>query len=143
MHYLRAATLCGLLSLAGACSTTGSTSGGASVEAPQPDYERGAPAAPPAITPAPAPRPPATGSSPWSDLVERAVDARGQGDYNESLALLERAQRIDPDNAEIYLQMAITHEARGDEAQSRATAERGMLYCHGASQCDALKAYTR
>ncbi len=143
MHYLRAAALCGLLSLAGACSTTGTTAGGASVETPRPDYERGAPAAPPAVTPAPTPRPPGTGSSPWSDLVTRAADAREQGDYNEALALLERAQRIDPDNAEIYLQMAITHEARGDQAQSRATAERGMLYCHGASQCDALKAYTR
>jgi tetratricopeptide (TPR) repeat protein len=143
LHYLRNAFVCGLLSLASACSTTGTTGGGAAVETPRPDYERGAPAAPPAVTPAPAPRPPAAGSSPYSDLVKRAISAREQGDYNEALALLERAQRIDPDNADLYLQMAITHSQRGDAAQSRATAERGMLYCHGASQCDALKAYIR
>lgn len=143
MHYLRTMALTGLLALASACSTTATTSGGASVESPRPAYDRSAPAASNPVNPAPQPRQPATGTSPYSDLVSRAASARQQGDYNQALALLERAQRIDPDNAEIYLQMAQTHHARGDDAQARATAERGMLYCHGASQCDALKAYTR
>jgi Tfp pilus assembly protein PilF len=59
------------------------------------------------------------------------------------LALLERALRIDPDSAEVYLEMAKTHHAGGDRAQARATAERGLLYCSGSTQCDALRAYTR
>ena len=57
-------------------------------------------------------------------------------------ALLERAQRIDPGSADIYLALAETHQARGDLSQARATAERGLLYCNGASQCGALRAYT-
>ena len=35
--------------------------------------------------------------------MAKADDARDQGDYDQALAYLERAQRIDPDNAEIYL----------------------------------------
>ena len=42
-----------------------------------------------------------------------------------ALALLERAQRIDPDSAQIYLAMARTHEASGDGSQARATANAG------------------
>lgn len=76
-------------------------------------------------------------------LLKRADEARGRGDYEEALALLERAQRIDADSADIYLAMARTHQARGDEGQARAVAERGLLYCSGRSQCDALRAYTR
>ena len=49
----------------------------------------------------------------------------------------------DPESAEIYLQLAQTHRARGDASQARATAERGMLFCVSASQCDALRALTR
>ena len=58
-----------------------------------------------------------------------------------TLALIRRG--IDPDNAEVYLGMAQTHAAAGNQEQAKATAERGMLYCSGSSQCDALRAYTR
>jgi Tfp pilus assembly protein PilF len=57
--------------------------------------------------------------------------------------LLERAQRIDPDSAEVYLGMAKTHWARGDATQARVTAERGLLYCSTARQCEALRGYVR
>ena len=76
-------------------------------------------------------------------LEDLIAEAARQGDYEQSLALLERAQRIDPDNAQIYLGMARTHRARGDSAQARATAERGLLYCEGKAECDALRAFTR
>lgn len=106
---------------------------------------------PPAPTPPPpvsAPQPPArppqpSTSSAWQPLVQKAEQATARGDYEQALALLERAQRIDPESGEIYLQMARTHRAKGDAAQARATAERGMLFCNGSAQCNALRALTR
>jgi Tfp pilus assembly protein PilF len=107
----------------------------------QPDYT---PVTPPATSPQPAPR--ATepsASAAYQPLLDKAEQASDRGDYEQALALLERAQRIDPGSAEIYLGMARTHQASGDSAQARATAERGLLYCSGTTQCNALRAYTR
>ena len=99
---------------------------------------------PPVPTPQPPDRPPQPStSSAWKPLVQKAEQAAGRGDYEQALALLERAQRIDPESGEIYLQMARTHLARGNTAQSRATAERGMLYCQSNAQCDALRSLVR
>ena len=100
-----------------------------------------APAPPPPATPQPPARPPQPSTAgAWQPLVEKARQSAARGDYEQALALLERAQRIDPESGEIYLQLARTHRARGDIAQARATAERGMLYCSGSAQCDALRA---
>ena len=104
---------------------------------------------PPVVAPAPVPQPPVTrppdspSTKAWQPLVDKARQATARGDYEQALAVLERAQRIDPDSAEIYLEMARTHQARGDSAQARVIAERGMLYCSGRSQCDALRAFIR
>jgi Tfp pilus assembly protein PilF len=76
-------------------------------------------------------------------LLAQAAQATGRGDYEQALALLERAQRIDPGSAEVYLGMAQTHQARGDTAKAKATAERGLLYCATDAACNALRAYTR
>jgi len=76
-------------------------------------------------------------------LLAKAGQAAQRGDYEQALALLERAQRIGPDSAQVYLGMAQTHRARGDAAQARATAERGLLYCTTDAQCNALRAFTR
>jgi tetratricopeptide (TPR) repeat protein len=101
-------------------------------------------AAPPVPTPQPPARPPQPSTSgAWQPLVDKAAQASARGDYEQALALLERAQRIDPESGEIYLQMARTHRAKGDAAQARATAERGMLFCNGSAQCNALRALTR
>ena len=94
----------------------------------------------PGKAPAPAPAP---ATAAYQPLIEKAAQARQRGDFEEALALLERAQRIDADSAEIYLAMAETHSARGDAGQARAVAERGLLYCRSASQCDALRQYAR
>lgn len=102
--------------------------------------------APPAPkTPPPETHRPASpsASSAWRPLLAEADQCVGRGDYERALALLERAQRIDPDSAEVYLGMARTHAARGDTAQARAVAERGLLYCSSTSQCEALRAFTR
>ena len=82
-------------------------------------------------------------STAWTPLLAKADQATNSGDYEQAMALLERAQRIDPDSAEVYLGMAKTHSAKGDDIQARATAERGLLYCSGKTQCDALRGYTR
>ena len=82
-------------------------------------------------------------STAWTPLLAKADQATNRGDYEKAMALLERAQRIDPDSAEVYLGMAKTHSAKGDDIQARATAERGLLYCSGKTQCDALRGYTR
>jgi len=80
-------------------------------------------------------------NSAYAGLLQRAEEARTQGDYEQALALLQRAHRIDPGSAEIYLDMARTHSARGDLDQARATAQRGLLYCSGDTQCSALRGY--
>jgi Tfp pilus assembly protein PilF len=99
---------------------------------------------PPASVPKPAPRPSTPSvSAAVQPLLAKAAQATERGEYEQALALLERAQRIDPGSADVYLGMALTHQARGDTAQARATAERGLLYCATAAQCNALRAYTR
>jgi tetratricopeptide (TPR) repeat protein len=82
-------------------------------------------------------------STAWTPLLAKADQATNRGDYEKAMALLERAQRIDPDSAEVYLGMAKAHSAKGDHMQARATAERGLLYCSGKIQCDALRGYAR
>lgn len=128
-----------LLAVVTGCGTTGTGTTGAVVVDGQPDYgARGE-----VTAPLPPPPPPVSGDAPYAALVKRAGAAREAGEYEQALALLERAQRIDPDSAEIYLALAETHRARGDLSQARATAERGLLYCGHPAQCDALRAYTR
>lgn len=107
------------------------------------------PAEPTVVAPPPVkyetPPRPAThsASAAWQPLLAKAEQAVERGDYEQALALLERAQRIDPDSAEVYLGMAETHLAKGDPAQARASAERGLMYCSSTSVCDALRAFTR
>ena len=134
----RAGVLCLLLVMTGCSiySTPGSQ--------PAPVEPAPKPTVPETPTPPQPPRPPQPStSSAWRPLVDKAEQARGRGDYEQALAQLERAQRIDPESGEIYLQLAKTHKARGDTSQARATAERGLLYCSSKTECDALRAYTR
>lgn len=109
----------------------------------QPDYTE-APAPQTPVETAPREVEPEPGvSAAYSPLLAKAETAATRGDYEQALALLERAQRIDPDNADIYLEMARTHAARGDARQAAAMAERGLLYCVSTTQCDALKVFLR
>jgi hypothetical protein len=100
--------------------------------------------APPVTAPQTPRQPPARStSSAWQPLVKKAEQATARGDYEQALALLERAQRIDPAAGEIYLEQAQVHQARGDLAQAKSTAERGLLYCNSSQQCDALRGVSR
>jgi tetratricopeptide (TPR) repeat protein len=117
------------------------------IESPEPEYSEPEPEqreSAPETVPEPQPevsRPASPGAH--VGLLAKADIARENGNYSQALAYLERAQRIDPDNAEIYLGLAQTHYAAGNASQARATAERGLLYCNGSMQCDALRAYAR
>ena len=79
----------------------------------------------------------------YGGLLAKARAASAQGDYDGAIALLERAQRIDPDSAELYLELARTYTAQGRTDQARATASRGTLYCRSAAECAALRDLAR
>ncbi len=129
-----------LLALAGCAGVDERDAGPEPVEK-RPDYT---PVTPPVTPPRPPARPPQPStSSAWQPLVDRAAQAAAGGDYDQALALLERAQRIDPDDARIYLGLAQTHRAAGDAAMARASAERGLLYCRNRRECDALRRLVR
>ena len=140
-HMLFRGAAVGLVILLAACSTyTPPARAPAPVEQPQPEPRV---VTPPAKVPQAPPRPATpSASAALRPLLAKAGQATERGDYEQALTLLERAQRIDPDSAEVYLGMAQTHKARGDLAQTRATAERGLLYCATDAQCNALRAYT-
>jgi len=128
------------------CSTVGTAPTPAPPAVPYPPAP--APPRPVPPPPVPVPQPPARPPQPstasaWQPLVEKAQQATALGDYEQALALLERAQRIDPESGEIYLQLARTQRAKGDVSQARAAAERGMLFCSSNSQCEALRALAR
>ena len=73
-----------------------------------------------------------------NSLLLEARSARAQGALDRAEALLQRAQRIDPGNATVYLELAGLYSQRGQDRASRAVAERGLLYCRG-SGCDDLR----
>lgn len=101
---------------------------------------------PPAVPLPPAPQPAATDpgvTSAAAGLLDRARTASAQGDYEQALALLERAQRIDPNSAEIYLQLARVYAAQGQADKARDMASRGTLYCRDERECSALRALAR
>ena len=73
-----------------------------------------------------------------NSLLVEARQARESGDFNRADALLQRAQRIDPTNAGVYLGLAELYVLRGQDAAARSVAERGLLYCQG-QECDRLR----
>jgi tetratricopeptide (TPR) repeat protein len=135
----RGLALFGILLLAG-CGTIGQSpdSGPAPIE--EPGYtEVTEPDTPVKPTQPTAPSEPVTSAA--QNLMDKAATATGNGDYEQAIALLERAQRIDADSGEIYLALAKTYRAKGDLGMASAAAERGMLYCRGSSQCGALRGF--
>jgi Tfp pilus assembly protein PilF len=141
--FLRGAAVGLVILLAGCATYTPPASAPAPVKQPQPEPKPKV-TTPPSKVPQAPPRPATpSASAALRPLLAKAGQATERGDYEQALTLLERAQRIDPDSAEVYLGMAQTHRARGNIAQARATAERGLLYCATEAQCSALRAFTR
>jgi tetratricopeptide (TPR) repeat protein len=135
----RGLALFGILLLAG-CGTIGQSpgTGPAPIEGPG-STEVTEPET--AVQPVPPEAPPEPVTSAVRNLMDRAESATGNGDFEQAIALLERAQRIDADSGEIYLALAKTYMAKGDVGMASAAAERGMLYCRGSLQCGALRGY--
>ena len=80
-------------------------------------------------------------TAPYSALVVEAQEARAAGDYARSAALLERAQRLEPSEPVLYLELAKTYSLSGNETQAKAMAERGLLYCTRPELCARLRSY--
>jgi len=130
---------CSVYSTPGGTPAPVETRPGTSVGSPEP-----APPPPPGEAQPPVAQPPEPNASDaYGPLLARADRAASGGDYEQALALLERAQRIDPDSAEVYLALARTYAAKGDVARARATAERGLLYCRSNAECARLRELTR
>ena len=72
-------------------------------------------------------------------LLAEARTLRAGGDLDASFARLDRALRIAPERATVYLELARNHRIAGSRERSAASAERGLLYCRG-SECEALRA---
>ncbi len=101
--------------------------------------------------PEPVERTPAEVAQPQADpglrtastgLLDQARAARLNGNLDRADALLLRAQRLDPGNALVYLELAHLYLQRGQERSARAVAERGLLYCD-ATSCEELRALAR
>ena len=75
-------------------------------------------------------------------LLDRARGARYSGDLVSAEALLLRAQRLDPANPEVYLELAELYAQRGQDDSSRSAAQRGLLYCDAGS-CHRLRELAR
>ena len=137
----RSTLLAGILVLSG-CSIYSTPQGPAPIETrPEPGVVQEDERPPVAPQPPPAAEPNAVAA--YAGLLGKERAASARGDYNGALSLLERAQRIDPDSAEIYLELARTYAAQGQTEQARATAARGTLYCRSESECAALRALSR
>ena len=83
-------------------------------------------------------RPPAAYSA-VDRLIAEARSLREAGDLDGSFARLDRALRIAPERAAVYLELARNHRVAGAAERAAASAERGLLYCLG-DECDALRA---
>jgi hypothetical protein len=71
-------------------------------------------------------------------LLAQARQARLDGALDKAEGLLLRAQRIDPRNATVYLEMSRLYATTGATEEARSIAERGLLYCSGTT-CKELR----
>jgi len=98
----------------------------------------------PAPKPEPAPQSPPSGrtaqqpTSASNSLIAQGRRARLDGDFERADGLLQRAQRVEPRNAAVYLELSRLYRDRGDPEAAAHVAERGLLYCYGAT-CEELR----
>ena len=118
-----------LLMLLGACATG---------PRPAPPRATGSDATP-AVT-APRPGLPDAGDA-VDGLLAAARKLRAAGDLATCFARLERALRIAPQRAEVYLELARAHLAAGAPERAAGAAQRGLAFCQG-QVCRELRAVT-
>lgn len=93
----------------------------------------------PAVT-APRPGLPDAGDA-VDGLLAAARKLRAAGDLVACFARLERALRIAPQRAEVYLELARAHLAAGAPERAAGAAQRGLAFCRG-RVCRELRAVT-
>ena len=93
----------------------------------------------PAVT-APRPGLPDAGDA-VDGLLAAARKLRAAGDLAACFARLERALRIAPQRAEVYLELARAHLAAGAPERAAGAAQRGLAFCQG-RVCRELRAVT-
>jgi tetratricopeptide (TPR) repeat protein len=108
--------------------------GGTAPGVPAPGPERPYPETVPA--PAPAPRPPVSEQSrpdPGVTLAlrEQSLEAASRGDNEQAIALIERALRIEPDRAELWIDLARLHLEEGDTTGAEQFARKALLFTRG------------
>lgn len=96
--------------------------------------------APGPASPAPAPRP----SRPQSDarsasesLLAESRTARAAGRYPQAAASIERALRIDPNNAELWLELGEIQLAQGNAPQAASMARKALTLTGGDRELEA------
>lgn len=72
-------------------------------------------------------------------LMDRASREINNGDLDAGLATLERALRIAPRDASIYLSMAIVYRSLDEGSLAANMARRGLLYCERPRLCRQLE----
>ena len=80
-----------------------------------------------------------TSSNALQGLIEKASREIDDGDMDAGLATLERALRIAPRDASIYLSMAMVYRSLGENALAVNLAKRGLLYCERRRLCRQLE----
>ena len=104
--------------------------------APPPTYPAPPPPAshpPPAPAPTPAPSTPVV-PAPHADpsvtvaLREQSVAAEMNGDHDRAVALIERALRIEPNNPQLWIDLAHLHLDEGDKAGAEQFARKALLF---------------
>ncbi|GAB5413332.1 MAG: hypothetical protein Cons2KO_09350 [Congregibacter sp.] len=118
----------------------GCATGPAPVSTQEPEARRDATGNTPAVT-APKIEERNQRDAPAQGLLEEARALRQSGNYEAGFSRLERALRIAPQSADVYLELAKMHQAVGDPARAAASAQRGLLYCEG-RQCRDLRRFT-
>jgi Tetratricopeptide repeat len=93
---------------------------------PYPSYPQPTPAPTPGPSQAqPAPKPQSSATLALQDEAQRAATA---GDYTKATQILERAIRIEPDRAELWLELARVHLKEGDAAQAEQFARKALQF---------------
>jgi hypothetical protein len=85
----------------------------------------------PTQTPAPAPAPPPPSRpDPAVTLAlrEQSLAAAARGDTEQAIALIERALRIEPSRAELWIDLARLHLDEGDAAGAEQFARKALLF---------------
>lgn len=72
-------------------------------------------------------------------LMDKAAREVDRGDLHAGLATLERALRIAPRDASIYLSMALVYRSLGNGPHAENMARRGLLYCERRRLCKQLE----